>query len=719
MTESSFTLESSPGRGGAAAVEPSATFVVCIENNETCGQALLLIESLRAFGGRFSSCPVLAVAPRAGLGVDAATRARLDELAATYHEEALNTVCPEYGSANRVYAAAWAARHSLAETLFVLDSDTLFLGEPGLPEPGCDLAVRPVDVKGPTSEGPGDPFESYWAAMCGLAGMPIDALPFVETVLDRRRVRASYNGGYAVVRRASGILERAAELFTRSVRAGLRPYKGARDHRVFASTGLASPAASEYWGSNQAALSIAAWSTTRQVAQLDRRFNLPLHGLADPKQWSDDWADIGPVHVHYHWLLRAGHREQALLSMAKLGVPADRLEWTREHATLIETWPAAVATRPAPRAGGRGGQLVITGMHRSATSLVANLMQQAGLEIGDQLMGPGPGNRRGHFEDRDFYVLHEQMLAAIGSTALMGVEEISPPADPVFAERARALIARRGEHALWGWKDPRSSLFLDFWDALLPRPRYLFLYRHPLEVALSLRRRYTDAEVQLDPWAGLRAWGVYNRYLLRFCERHSGRCFLAQVPALTADLPGFVRRVAEKLDLPLDPAPVGELFSREELGTDLAGRPLSPAWEELIPESLDLYRRLEVMADLPSSAARVAPSSGENATLVTLLHDLRAARMSPGPPAAGATSPELDTRWTVVERRHLGTLLSEVSERRRMVAELERGVEAASSRRDELAATLAAIESSRSFRLVALGWRLVSRLKGRPRRDDA
>ena len=103
--------------------------------------------------------------------------------------------------------------------------------------------------------------------------------------------------------------------------------------------------------------------------------------------------------------------------MAKLGVPADRLEWTREHATLIETWPAAVATRPAPRAGGRGGQLVITGMHRSATSLVANLMQQAGLEIGDQLMGPGPGNRRGHFEDRDFYVLHEQMLAAIDRAA--------------------------------------------------------------------------------------------------------------------------------------------------------------------------------------------------------------------------------------------------------------------------------------------------------------
>ena len=180
--------------------------MLCIENNETRGQALLLIESLREFGGRFAKSPILAVAPRQGLGVDPATRARLDALEVTYHEEALNTVCPLYGSANRVYAAAWAARHSSAETLFVLDSDTLFLGEPEIPGSEWDLAVRPVDVKGPTSEGPGDPFESYWVAVCELAGMSVEALPFVETVLDRRRVRASDNGGYAGVRRASGLL---------------------------------------------------------------------------------------------------------------------------------------------------------------------------------------------------------------------------------------------------------------------------------------------------------------------------------------------------------------------------------------------------------------------------------------------------------------------------------------------------------------------------------
>ena len=516
--ESVMSPRSLPEEADASPGE-SAAFVICIENNETRGQALLLIESLRTFGGRFAGSTVFAVAPRPGLGIDAPTRARLEALEATYHEAALNTVCPEYASANRVYAAAWAVRNCRADTLFVLDSDTLFVGEPEPLGPDWDLAARPVDVKGPTSEGPGDPFESYWAAMCGLAGMALEALPKVETVFDRRRVRASYNGGYTVVRRTSGILERAADLFTRSVNAGLRPYAGVAGHRVFASTGEVPPRSAEYWGSNQAALAIAAWSTTRQVRELDRRFNVPLHLLADPERWSGDWANLRPLHLHYHWLLRAGHREQALATMARIGVPADRLEWIRERAVGIGVAPVAAPARRAALTAGQIRPLLITGMHRSATSLVASVLQQAGVEIGEQLMGPGLGNLRGHFEDRDFYRLHEEMLSASGATALTADDGIAPPLDAAFEEWARALIVRRAGVELWGWKDPRSALFLDFWQALLPGARFLFLYRHPVEVALSLRRRFTDPEVQLDPWVGIRAWELYNRRLLSFFEQ--------------------------------------------------------------------------------------------------------------------------------------------------------------------------------------------------------
>jgi len=46
--------------------------------------------------------------------------------------------------------------------------------------------------------------------------------------------------------------------------------------------------------------------------------------------------------------------------------------------------------------------LVITGMHRSGTSLVASLFAGAGVNVGTRLIGASRGNDRGHWEDLDF-----------------------------------------------------------------------------------------------------------------------------------------------------------------------------------------------------------------------------------------------------------------------------------------------------------------------------
>jgi hypothetical protein len=70
-------------------------------------------------------------------------------------------------------------------------------------------------------------------------------------------------------------------------------------------------------------------------------------------------------------------------------------------------------------------------------------------------------------------------------------------------------------------------------------------------------------------------------------------------------------------------------------------------------------------------------------------------------------------RWTVVEPARLERLAAELAESRRQQTELERGFAEISARRDELAATLAAIERSRGFGLVAAGWRIVDRLRNR------
>lgn len=249
-------------------------------------------------------------------------------------------------------------------------------------------------------------------------------------------------------------------------------------------------------------------------------------------------------------------------------------------------------------------------MHRSGTSLVAGTLRAAGVDIGRSLYGAGPGNPRGHFEDWDFFHLHEEMLAAAGLTCF---EASGPVPANGLKEKARAVAAAKAGSALWGWKDPRTCLFLELWHELLPDARYVFIYRHPLEVALSLGRRDTDSALRGDPTLALRAWEVYNRQLLDFCSRHAERCFLAQVPALTGDLSDFVARVAAKLDLPLRTAGLSRRFRRDEL----ARRPSrdDQPWERVMPAALELYRELEARADLRSR--QPAPEDAEPASADT------------------------------------------------------------------------------------------------------
>lgn len=326
-------------------------------------------------------------------------------------------------------------------------------------------------------------------------------------------------------------------------------------------------------------------------------------------------------------------------------------------------------------------------MHRSGTSLVASVLQKAGLHIGRDVDWPGPGNPRGHFEDQDFFWLHEDMLAAAGESPFTAGDDPAPAASAEFERRARALVAARDALPLWGWKEPRTCLFLDFWEPILPQARHLFLYRHPVDVALSLWRRNTDPELRKDPTLAVRAWEVYNRRLLAFRDRHAERVFLAQVPALTADFAELVRRLRVKFGLPLHDGSVGSVFVPAELTPPM---PANPAWGELIPGALALYRRLEENADLPSREAPALTSEPParelelvraSETLLWMLHE-KAGLL------AGERQRRADLQAELAEE--LGSERSRASE--------------AEARCAAFAQVLADIESSRSFTPVRAWW---------------
>jgi hypothetical protein len=315
-------------------------FVLVVEAGALEHQARLLCESIRAYGGAYRASPIVAVSPLPDCRPSPGFGAFAERHAIDYLEQSLRPECPEYGTTHRIYAAAERAERSTAELLVVIDSDTIFLREPDLHLGDADVAVRPVDVKGMCTSGEGDRFDPYWRRLCELGEIDYERLPFITPTVDDHRIRASYNGGLVIVRRNSGILQKAAELFGRSVRAGLSP-RAAGEENVFASTGFVGGIASRWWGSAQATLSVAIWGTTDRVRTLEPTYNVPLH------LW-DAWRARHPivpladlVHVHYHWLCSPDHAQSNPLLDGRLPAAPAIDAWLRSHAPF----PSSAAYR--------------------------------------------------------------------------------------------------------------------------------------------------------------------------------------------------------------------------------------------------------------------------------------------------------------------------------------------------------------------------------------
>lgn len=243
--------------------------------------------------------------------------------------------------------------------------------------------------------------------------------------------------------------------------------------------------------------------------------------------------------------------------------------------------------------------LVITGMHRSGTSAVASVLQRAGVRIGSRLIEGDAGNPRGYFEDQDFVRFHDQQLARSGQRVLAQVgAELEPPRRQ-DVRQAEELIRRRQDLDLWGFKDPRTSLYLDFWARQLPEARFLLVFRDPVEVVLSLLRRGSghELEVMADPLAGLRSWRFHNQAILDFHERHADRCLLVDIDQVFADAGGFLAAAAAQLDLPLKTESAGNVLHRDELHRRPGSKTAEAILGRLDPEVVELSRRLTAAAD--------------------------------------------------------------------------------------------------------------------------
>lgn len=137
--------------------------------------------------------------------------------------------------------------------------------------------------------------------------------------------------------------------------------------------------------------------------------------------------------------------------------------------------------------------LIIAGMHRSGTSLVGQWISHMGINLGDKLLKPDFSNEKGHYEDLDFLSFHKEILIYNNYNEtglnLKPDNSILRLSNYHFEKGISIIDFKKRLHMQWGWKEPRTCLFLDYYNRFLPNAKYLFIFRDCNYVIDSLIRR--------------------------------------------------------------------------------------------------------------------------------------------------------------------------------------------------------------------------------------
>jgi GT2 family glycosyltransferase/glycosyltransferase involved in cell wall biosynthesis len=230
--------------------------------------------------------------------------------------------------------------------------------------------------------------------------------------------------------------------------------------------------------------------------------------------------------------------------------------------------------------------------------MLTRLLHACGLYLGpkDELMPAQADNPDGFWEHLGFVALNDELLNELG-----GGWDLPPKRDENFAHarleplrmKARLLIEKFDSTDLWGWKDPRNSLTLPFWQNLLPSMKTLIMVRNPLEVAHSMKERNG-----ISYSFGLRLWEIYNRRVIETAGNQER--LVTHYDLFFQDPEPELRRVAHFIGLPEATVKnAATLVKKRRRHTHFTVEHLIDA--RVAPEVIELYR--DLIAEASSKAS--------------------------------------------------------------------------------------------------------------------
>lgn len=176
--------------------------------------------------------------------------------------------------------------------------------------------------------------------------------------------------------------------------------------------------------------------------------------------------------------------------------------------------------------------VIIIGMHRSGTSMIANTLGRLGLFMGADLE---KNNESKFFIRLNAWLLREcgakwdrpipvSMLLNDSNLAKLTIDYLSyqlqklPISQYSGLRRFVACDLPFSPHSPWGWKDPRNTYTLPVWLQIFPNAKVLHVYRNGIDIASSLKVRAENDLVSL----GKRHELLKKISFYRFSKKHRG-----------------------------------------------------------------------------------------------------------------------------------------------------------------------------------------------------
>lgn len=137
--------------------------------------------------------------------------------------------------------------------------------------------------------------------------------------------------------------------------------------------------------------------------------------------------------------------------------------------------------------------VVVLGMHRSGTSAIAKALSIMGVNLGVNLLPPKEDNKKGFWEDFNIVDFNTNLM----QQQFQDWDTFGPIeqdfSDECYEKVIKYVEKEFGDSTVWGFKDPRTSRLIPFWNSIFKKINsdvvYCVVVRNPLSVIKSLEKR--------------------------------------------------------------------------------------------------------------------------------------------------------------------------------------------------------------------------------------